>query len=387
MLVTHLNILFLAVPPNPHADAATRMMIGPRNLTNDSGWQRSPVFHAVRIIVCSLFSKVKVSDEVFAGFKCNPFSGPHNLHQQMLKSLCTGMHGLERAVIWRTQPSSQLKHKSAMTLAMPSSDMSFTESDLSSRSHLEVSNIEEVRPTQKDVFIRVLKCKAPNKPHRPQWQQKVDHLGLTQSEDSCPSSSTAFNLLHAKCLLFNEARHGKAIPTMEAMNTLTHQLHFKLYPTKKQRVEFQKKHRKIKKWPHEDEFRGDLAACPDSTCVFDVPPKDLKHKNLLVLQQAESEHLSQQLEENSFDISTVLAPSDGSFPLFIASRYGIWGAGFLKLVEDIHALHCEIIEACQQDDAVAEVQGHLVVRQAAFLGVFALESFASSGHAGLRRPP
>jgi hypothetical protein len=363
------------------------MMFGPTSLVKDSGWHRSPVSHVVRIIVRSLFSDVLVSEEVQARFECNPFSSSHNLHQQILKSLCLGMKVSERPVMWRTQPSSQLKFKSPVKLHIPASDMTLNQVELASLPSSVEPSVVEVRPTQRDVFINVMKGETPSKSTWPEWEEKVKHLNLMQSEHVCPDAFNVFHVLHAKCLLLNVSLgHGKAKPGMEAMNMHTKHLHFKLYPAKKQRLEFMKQHKKITRWPHHDKFAADLDASPGATCVFDIPPTSLNFMDLVKLQEEECKRLLKLLDEKGGGMHHLLGPSKGSFPLFIASRCGIWSSFFFQLVVEIHALHVEMIAECQQDDATADHRTALVKRHSLFLGVFTMGSIGNTGSQGLQRP-
>jgi hypothetical protein len=375
---------------------ATRMMFGPQKLDKkDSGWQRSPVNYAVKIIIGELFSKVKVSSLVETHYGCNPFAGSHNLNQQVFKSMYSGIREGEHPIIWRTIPSAQLKYKTPIKVNIPDCERTFKESELMTRQSIAEPNRKEMRPTHRDIFITVMKAETTRGVHttkrhfEERWKARVADLGLEHEPNDCPDNFNVFHILDAKGeLLYAKGDllgGGKGI-NKKVMDELTGGLFTKLYPTASQKTQFGRSHLDIKEWPYyKNVFGADLDASVDKSDIFKIQPTDERYKRLLKIQKDECVKLSKAIEEEGWEVNRVMAASAGTFPLFIAARYGLWCREYSSLIENIHAVHMELVQKYQQEHATEEMKANILQQHSRFLGVFAVGKHESK-EGGLKRP-
>jgi hypothetical protein len=367
-------------------------MFGPSNLVGikNSGWQLSAVYYATKIIVQKLFIEVSVGEDAERHFEGNPFSRTHDLFQQVMHSLHYGIKDSERPVIWRTQPSSQLKFKSHMKIDVPWCDRVFKVSELRGRVIRDEPDHDEVRPTQKDAFTAILKGQTNSTHHRKEWVEKVAGLGLGPTKELVDSSINVFGLLYHKTVLFHQAAGGgNDIPGVDQVDKLTKGLFSRLYPTKKQKQEFVKQNRKAADGPYEGKFEEDLKASKESMTglpddMFDIKPKDDTNRSLWELQQKECVKLSKMLLDDEWRKDKI-RQGGGSFPLFIAANYGIWCAEYSLLIGTIHDIHLGVVQEYQLDSTGEERKEEIVHDHAKFLNFFTTMQRPTFGHQGLRK--
>jgi hypothetical protein len=365
-------------------------MFGPPALTKDSGWQRSPVHYAVEIITKELFSVVKVKPEVEAHFGCNPFSRPHNLFQQIVKSLYSGLKERQYPIIWRTIPSAQLKYKTPVGLNVPNYRANLTEEELRSSEDYEAPITQEIRQTDKDNFNPMVMTREKEGGYmlKTEWKKRVEHLSI---EPECYREFS--KILHVLCSRaegLHAEQSGGVKLTVEKLDSLTKGLLSKLYPTKKQLTEFWRGWTSLKTKREKPFFKGrfvtDIGATAQRTDVFKIEPKDEDYKELWRLQKVECEKLSGLLLEKGCYIAEEMGPATGTFPWYLADSYGIWCEEFSTLICNMRDVHDELVGEYQVDDAMGDREKDAILqRYSEFLGVFARGQGACN-HRCLKKP-